>query len=212
MAFLNKVGSCNMTGCVDIIANSLSLIKPDGSLQTLTLGGTIAPINSPQFTGTVGGVSKETVGLGNVDNTSDLSKPISAATQNALNTIVLNTNSTLTSHLGLINTDKVNLSNLVVSTNNTFASHLTKINTNTLDITGLITSTNNTFASHLTKINANDLNTTNLITSTNNTFASHLTKINTNDLNTTNLITSTNNTFASHLTKINTNELNTTNL
>jgi hypothetical protein len=155
MAFLNKVGSCNMTGSVDIVANSLSLIKPDGSLQTLTLGGTIAPIDSPQFTGSVGGVSKETVGLGNVDNTSDLSKPISAATQNALNTVVLNTNSTLTSHLGLINTNKTNLSNLVISTNNTFASHLSSINTNITNLSNLVISTNNTFASQLTLINSN---------------------------------------------------------
>ena len=72
MAFLNKVGSCNMTGSVDIVANSISLIRPDGTLQALTLGGTIAPINDPQFTGTVNGVTKNSVGLGNADNTSDL--------------------------------------------------------------------------------------------------------------------------------------------
>ena len=72
-----------MTGSADIIANSISLIKPDGTLQSLTLGGTIAPVNDPQFTGIVQGVSKESVGLGNVNNTSDLNKPISTATQNA---------------------------------------------------------------------------------------------------------------------------------
>lgn len=44
-----------------------------------------APIASPTFTGTVSGVSKAMVGLGNVDNTSDLNKPISTATQTALN-------------------------------------------------------------------------------------------------------------------------------
>lgn len=43
-----------------------------------------APINSPTFTGTVGGITKSMVGLGNVDNTSDASKPISTATQTAL--------------------------------------------------------------------------------------------------------------------------------
>lgn len=43
-----------------------------------------APINSPTFTGTVSGITKSMVGLGNVDNTSDANKPISSATQTAL--------------------------------------------------------------------------------------------------------------------------------
>ena len=44
-----------------------------------------ANIASPTFTGTVGGITKSMVGLGNVDNTSDTNKPISTATQTALN-------------------------------------------------------------------------------------------------------------------------------
>jgi hypothetical protein len=44
-----------------------------------------ANINSPTFTGTVGGITKSMVGLGNVDDTSDANKPISSATQTALN-------------------------------------------------------------------------------------------------------------------------------
>jgi hypothetical protein len=44
-----------------------------------------APINSPTFTGTVSGIDKSMVGLGSVDNTSDAAKPISTATQAALN-------------------------------------------------------------------------------------------------------------------------------
>ena len=43
-----------------------------------------APINNPTFTGTVTGVTKTMVDLGNVDNTSDLNKPVSTATQTAL--------------------------------------------------------------------------------------------------------------------------------
>ena len=49
-----------------------------------------APIDSPTFTGTVtfsgttSGLTKSSVGLNNVDNTSDASKPISTATQAAL--------------------------------------------------------------------------------------------------------------------------------
>jgi uncharacterized protein (TIGR02145 family) len=43
-----------------------------------------APIASPTFTGTVSGVTSAMVGLGNVDNTSDANKPVSTATQTAL--------------------------------------------------------------------------------------------------------------------------------
>ena len=44
-----------------------------------------ANIASPTFTGTVGGITASMIGLGNINNTSDLLKPVSTATQNALN-------------------------------------------------------------------------------------------------------------------------------
>lgn len=44
-----------------------------------------APINNPTFTGTVGGITKSMVGLANVDNTSDVNKPVSTAQQTAIN-------------------------------------------------------------------------------------------------------------------------------
>jgi len=50
-----------------------------------------APINSPTFTGTVSGITKAMVGLSNVNNTSDINKPISTATQSALNLKATNT-------------------------------------------------------------------------------------------------------------------------
>jgi len=43
-----------------------------------------ADLASPTFTGTVSGITKSMVGLGNVDNTSDANKPISTAEQTAL--------------------------------------------------------------------------------------------------------------------------------
>ena len=43
-----------------------------------------APLASPTFTGTVNGITKAMVGLGNVDNISDSNKTISTATQGAL--------------------------------------------------------------------------------------------------------------------------------
>ena len=59
-------------------------LKSNASEITTSLAAK-APLNSPTFTGTVAGITKAMVGLGNVDNTSDASKPISAATQDALN-------------------------------------------------------------------------------------------------------------------------------
>ncbi|WP_328494096.1 hypothetical protein OHS59_16175 [Streptomyces sp. NBC_00414] len=44
----------------------------------------LAPKASPTFTGTVSGITKAMVGLGNVDNTSDTGKPVSTAQQTAL--------------------------------------------------------------------------------------------------------------------------------
>ena len=44
-----------------------------------------ANVSSPTFTGTVSGITQSMVGLSNVDNTTDLAKPISTATSNALN-------------------------------------------------------------------------------------------------------------------------------
>jgi hypothetical protein len=61
------------------VSNSLG-----NKLDSSTASSTYAPINSPTFTGTVNGISKSMIGLGNVDNTSDLNKPISTATQTEL--------------------------------------------------------------------------------------------------------------------------------
>ena len=52
--------------------------------QLTSLDTSKAPKENPTFTGTVSGVTKTHVGLANVDNTSDASKPISTATQTAL--------------------------------------------------------------------------------------------------------------------------------
>ncbi|MFV8335833.1 hypothetical protein ACNQF7_07055, partial [Flavobacterium sp. RSP29] len=51
-----------------------------------------APLASPTFTGTVSGVTAGMVGLGNADNTTDLLKPVSTATQTALDLKASNTN------------------------------------------------------------------------------------------------------------------------
>jgi hypothetical protein len=73
--------------------------------------GVVAPLASPTFTGTVSGITKSMVGLGNVDNTSDLNKPISTATQTALNLKVniSDTASMLTPYLRKADTSLLNL-------------------------------------------------------------------------------------------------------
>ena len=48
--------------------------------------GLKAPLESPTFTGTVSGVTKSHVGLGNVDNTADTAKPVSTAQATAIAT------------------------------------------------------------------------------------------------------------------------------
>lgn len=57
----------------------------DADLLDGQQGSYYAPLASPTFTGTVGGITKAMVGLGNVDNTSDVNKPISTLQQTALN-------------------------------------------------------------------------------------------------------------------------------
>ena len=55
MSFINKQGSgANMTGSLDIVANSISIINPDGTLQTVSA-------NNPTFTGTITGVDNVSV-------------------------------------------------------------------------------------------------------------------------------------------------------
>jgi len=101
----------------NISDTSLLLQKSDTSFllqkkDTITLSNRInlkAPIASPTFTGVVGGITKSMVGLGNVDNTSDANKPISLATQSALD---LKFKITDTSYL-LQKSDTASLSNRV---------------------------------------------------------------------------------------------------
>ena len=61
---------------------SIVISQVDGLQADLDLK---APIESPTFTGTVAGITKAMVGLGNVDDTSDADKPISNTTLQALN-------------------------------------------------------------------------------------------------------------------------------
>jgi hypothetical protein len=71
---------------LDTLGELAAALQADEAASTTltTLVGTKASIASPTFTGTVSGITKAMVGLGNVDNTADSLKPISTATQTAL--------------------------------------------------------------------------------------------------------------------------------
>jgi hypothetical protein len=77
-----------------------------------------APLASPTFTGTVSGVTATHVGLGNVDNTSDANKPVSTATQTALDLKAPKSSPTFT---GTVVLPAVTAGgNIVPTTDNTF--------------------------------------------------------------------------------------------
>jgi alpha-tubulin suppressor-like RCC1 family protein len=71
------------TSSTGTVSSSDSLLSAIGKLH----GNTALKANlaSPTFTGTVSGITASMVGLGNVTNTSDASKPVSDAQQTALN-------------------------------------------------------------------------------------------------------------------------------
>lgn len=74
-------------GTLDTI-NELAAALGDDPNFAATLTSSLAskaPLASPTFTGTVSGITAAMVGLGNVNNTSDANKPVSSATQTALN-------------------------------------------------------------------------------------------------------------------------------
>jgi hypothetical protein len=67
-------------------STNIDLGASDVGLGNVTNESKTTMFASPTFTGTVSGVTAAHVGLGNVNNTSDLNKPVSIATQTALDT------------------------------------------------------------------------------------------------------------------------------
>ena len=107
------IGSVNDTeiqylnGVTSSIQNQL-----DDKLASATAASTYAPIDSPTFTGTVSGVTKAHVGLGNVDNSADLDKPVSNLTQAALDLKAPLANPTFTGTVSGIDKSMVGLGNV----------------------------------------------------------------------------------------------------
>ena len=76
-----KFASPTFTGTATVpTLNATTALQINGT----SIASIYAPLANPTFTGTVSGVTKAHVGLGNVDNTSDASKPVSTLTQAAL--------------------------------------------------------------------------------------------------------------------------------
>lgn len=97
------------------------------------------------------GVTKSQVGLGNVDNTSDISKPISTATQAALNSKLANSGGTMTGAITAIRETKVEMAanDIDLATGNLFTKTIS--DTTTLTISNVLATGNvNSFVLELT--------------------------------------------------------------
>ena len=92
------MGTSSLSGLLsllglDQVQNTSDLTKPISNATQTALNGKLsasilssyAPLNSPAFTGTVTGIAKSSVGLPNVDNTSDVNKPVSTLQAAAIN-------------------------------------------------------------------------------------------------------------------------------
>jgi hypothetical protein len=109
---------------VDADINASAAIAQSKISGLSTSLGLKANIDSPTFTGTVSGITKSMVGLGNVDNTSDANKPVSTAAQTALDLKAPLANPTFTgtvsgitkAMVGLANVDNTSDANKPVST------------------------------------------------------------------------------------------------
>jgi DNA-binding protein YbaB len=97
-------GYVSGAGAISSTDTLLSAInKLDGNDQLM------APLASPTFTGTVGGITASMVGLGNVTNTSDANKPVSTAQQSALDLKANLASPTFTGTVGGITASMVGL-------------------------------------------------------------------------------------------------------
>lgn len=87
-----KMGEHDITGTAtnyglffDSMGQVIVKAGDSNSVEVTDMGVTIRSDVGITLDGSVSGISKSSVGLGNVANTSDANKPISTATQNALN-------------------------------------------------------------------------------------------------------------------------------
>ncbi len=117
--FTNGVSGINKSHVgLSNVNNTSDVNKPISSLTQTALDGLSsdinlkANINNPSFTGNVSGITKNMVGLSNVDDTSDANKPISNLTQLELNLKANINNPSFTGTVSGISKAMVGLSNV----------------------------------------------------------------------------------------------------
>ena len=115
------------------------------SIQTQI--NTKAPTADPTFTGTVSGITKSMVGLGSADNTADADKPVSNATQTALDDKLDLSGGTLTGEL-VLNADPTQALGAVtkqyadsISAGLHVHASVTALSDSNVDITGVVATT-----------------------------------------------------------------------
>ena len=163
------------------IADTAAMLKPYFTAINLK-----ANIESPTFTGTVSGITKAMVGLANVDNTSDLNKPISTATKTALD-LKANT-ADVTAALNLkANTADVTTA-LALKANTADVTEALNLKANTADVTtalALKANTTDVNTALALKANTTDVNTAlDLKANTTDVNTALALKANTADMNT----------------------------
>ena len=79
---ITLVTAAEVNDLVEVL--SITNLNSTNTYTQAEISSTYAPKANPTFTGTVAGITKSMVSLGNVDNTSDANKPVSTATQTAL--------------------------------------------------------------------------------------------------------------------------------
>jgi hypothetical protein len=95
--------NANLTGPITSSGNTTSVGSQTGTGSTFVMSA------SPTFTGTVAGITSTMVGLANVDNTTDLLKPVSTATLTELNLKANLASPTFTGTVSGINSTMVGL-------------------------------------------------------------------------------------------------------
>jgi hypothetical protein len=102
-----KANVADVNAALDLKANAADVNAALALKVNTTDLDSKASLASPTFTGTVSGITKSMVGLDSVDNTSDASKPVSNATQSALD-LKLNTNGNAASATKLATARSIN--------------------------------------------------------------------------------------------------------
>jgi hypothetical protein len=132
---LNKADTSTLSNRIDLKANASDVTT------SLALKANLA---SPTFTGTVSGITKTMVGLANVDNTSDVNKPVSTAAQTALD-LKSNASDVTTSLTLKANLASPTFTGTAMAPTATAGTNTTQIAT-TAFVTGAITTANATNA------------------------------------------------------------------